>query len=449
LGGLGAGLGGLATVLGLGFEGYAKDQARRVEEERNRKKDLADAQMLKIQMAEHEANTESRKAATKLAQNKALIEQNAYAQLAQDFPDHPDVKGGYIEGGTYSDSLKAAKAERAAGKSVAVALAALGNTFPKDAQVQALVKAGYQPGMTMDSLKEVWDSANERYKLANAYHPPPAQSVVWVHDATTNTDVPMSKDAVLSAPPGRFTKPGGAGAGALSKLPAPLALRVGQFGEMLKKSDDLRKITEGLSVNVGQSAAQDVAEHGFKIGGLAVPGSRAVGSWLANRSNDYATYQAVLTPFVTAAAHAIGGARVNQTQIDQIRNSIEIKPGDSPELKATKAKNMFDLINSTGGALPAEAIAVQEAQMDPAALAALREHGYRGGGLGGQQEPLTVAPPPPPKVTAESTAAKPPPAPGATDVTKMTDRQLWDMKARTPQGLKWLTDHHIPRPPGP
>src|SRR5262245_40218337 len=62
LGGLGAGLGGLATVLGLGFEGYAKDQARRVEEERNRQRDATEAQLVAAQMANYKSQADDRKA---------------------------------------------------------------------------------------------------------------------------------------------------------------------------------------------------------------------------------------------------------------------------------------------------------------------------------------------------------------------------------------------------
>lgn len=170
-------------------------------------------------------------------------------------------------------------------------------------------------------------------------------------------------------------KPGAAGgSGALS---GPIAAKVGQYGEMLKKASDLLPQMDALEVALVPSAAQDVAEHGVKIFGTHIPGTQGVGSLMLNRSPAYAKYQAGLSPFILAAAHALSGARINADQTEQIRHSIEFKPGDSPTVRAQKRKNMVDLVNSIGGALPPDAVADQENQMEPTALTALHGYGYR------------------------------------------------------------------------
>lgn len=170
-------------------------------------------------------------------------------------------------------------------------------------------------------------------------------------------------------------KPGAAGGvGALS---GPIAAKVGQYGEMVKKASDLLPQMDALEVALVPSAAQDVAEHGVKIFGTHIPGTQGVGSMWLNRSPAYAKYQAGLSPFILAAAHALSGARINADQTEQIRHSIEFKPGDSPAVRAQKRKNMIDLVNSIGGALPPDAVAEQEGQMDPSTLASLRGYGYK------------------------------------------------------------------------
>lgn len=160
---------------------------------------------------------------------------------------------------------------------------------------------------------------------------------------------------------------------------APMAAKVGQFGEMLKKYQDLIGSMEGLDVGLSQSAARDIAEHGIGIGSARIPGTKGLGSMLVNKTPQYAQYQAALSPFILAAAHALSGARINQDQVAQIRQSIELQPGDftNPTVRAQKEKNLVDLINSIGGSLPEEAIVAQEDQMDPKAIDALVARGYK------------------------------------------------------------------------
>jgi hypothetical protein len=173
--------------------------------------------------------------------------------------------------------------------------------------------------------------------------------------------------------------PSKAGAGT-GNLAAPIAAKVGQFGEMLKKASDLMALTDNLDVTVGQSTTRDLAEHGVHIPFIGtMPGSKGVGSMLQSHSPEYSQYQAALSPFILAAAHALSGARINQDQVEQIRKSIELAPGDfgNKNVRAQKEKNMIDLINSIGGSLPKEAISAQEGQMDEKAILGLVGRGYR------------------------------------------------------------------------
>ena len=98
-----------------------------------------------------------------------------------------------------------------------------------------------------------------------------------------------------------------------------------------------------------------------------------------NKTPEYSRYQAALSPFILAAAHALSGARINQDQVTQIRHSIEIKPGDGPEIRAQKRKNIVDLINSIGGGLPPDAVSMQEGQMGEG-LSRLQSYGYQPSG---------------------------------------------------------------------
>lgn len=171
---------------------------------------------------------------------------------------------------------------------------------------------------------------------------------------------------------------GKAPTGANGALAAPMAAKVGQAGEMLKKASDLLPAMDALDVHLGGSAAQDIATHGLGVGSLRIPGTQGLGSAMLNNAPDYATYQASLSPFVLAAAHALSGARINDEQVKQIRSSIELKPGDTPQVRAQKKKNVIDLMNSINGSLPPDAVAAQEAQMDAPALTTLRNGGYKG-----------------------------------------------------------------------
>lgn len=170
-------------------------------------------------------------------------------------------------------------------------------------------------------------------------------------------------------------EPAGQGAGS-----APMAAKVGQFGEMLKKAHDVFGAADQMDVTLGQSAANDVAQHGVHIPLLGtVPGSKGAGNLMLSNSPQYAQYQAALSPFILAAAHALSGARINQDQVEQIRRSIELAPGDfgNPQVRQQKEKNLIDLINSIGGSLPQDQITAQEGQMDPEAIKAMTSRGYR------------------------------------------------------------------------
>lgn len=202
------------------------------------------------------------------------------------------------------------------------------------------------------------------------------------------TYVPRSQAAGMRAPQA---------APKAASIAAPMAAKVGQAGEMIKKAADLLPKMEALSVSLGQSAAQDQATHGLGALGVHIPGTQGVGAAIVSRSPEYAQYQAALTPFVLAAAHSIGGARINDTQIAQIRNSVEIKPGESKASRDQKIKNLVDLVNSIAGSLPPDAISQQEGQMEPGLINVLRGYGYRGGTTPQSSGDINLAAPETPK----------------------------------------------------
>ena len=246
-------------------------------------------------------------------------------------------------------------------------------------ETQPLVRKDGTPVMGTNPVKRAIDVADATKGIPTYgdLHPQPSYS------ATPGMDPVTGKPTVytLNTKTGQLASTGigkpGTGAGAVGALAAPMAAKVGQFGEMLKKASDLMPATDALNVSLGSSAAQDVATHGVGAFGMHVPGTQGVGSMMVNKSPEYATYQAALSPFILAAAHALSGARINDTQVQQIRASIEIKPGDLPQVRAQKHKNVIDLINSIGGSLPSDAIAAQEDQMDPNSIALLKGFGYR------------------------------------------------------------------------
>ena len=169
-----------------------------------------------------------------------------------------------------------------------------------------------------------------------------------------------------------------------TNLPPAIAARVGQFGEMLKKAQDVFAVTDNLNITVGQSAAEDIAEHGFGLGSMRIPGTKGIGSMMVNNSPEYSQYQAALTPWVLAAGHAQAGLRVSDVQFDKIRKSVELKPGDfnNPNVVKQKNKNFIDLINSIGGSLPETAIVKQEDQMWEDEMQSMIDRGYKRVGRG-------------------------------------------------------------------
>lgn len=172
---------------------------------------------------------------------------------------------------------------------------------------------------------------------------------------------------------GTVSSKGAAGAG---NLPAAVAQKVGLFGDMLKSGADLLPRMKALDVALSQSAANNIASGAMEH--LHIPGMAGIGQMIMNRSPEYAAYQAALTPFLIATAHALSGARISNEQIDQLRKSIEIQPGDSAALRQQKMVTLMNWMNSQGGALPGSAVTAQEDQMDPKALDLLHQYGYRG-----------------------------------------------------------------------
>ena len=65
-----------------------------------------------------------------------------------------------------------------------------------------------------------------------------------------------------------------------------------------------------------------------------------------------------------------------------IKQSVEMKPNDPPNVRKQRIKNVVDQMNSTAASLPPDMVAQQESQLDPEVLSMLRQYGYRGHGAG-------------------------------------------------------------------
>ncbi len=274
---------------------------------------------------------------------------------------------------------------------------------PKKLTPHAFMADGRPTEGFVDDQGKVYDQNHQPVAgKITPYVAPTAPSVISTPSGVVQVDRQGHATAVTDAKGNPVIKsaPGG---GAMA---APIAAKVAQFGEMLKKAQDITGITDGLDVTVGQSATRDLAEHGVHIPLIGtVPGSKGLGSELMSRTPQYSQYQAALAPFILAAAHALSGARINQDQVEQIRKSIELAPGDftNKDVRAQKEKNMIDLMNSIGGSLPKDAIGAQEGQMDESALSGLAARGYKRIGAPpaptGAAHPLLakygVTPPPP------------------------------------------------------
>lgn len=358
---LGRTLGGAAKVAGAGLEGYGLDQrdrAKRASDDALRV--LAEQKAAQDAESSNVLNTFRRKQTEMLGQSKGpkivghLIDRdgNAYNQY-----DDGNLVKATIQDAPAPKGLTAPTVAQA--PTVSTPAPALGG--PAQAPTAPPARAVAAP-------KPVTPAA-PRFGPRPPATPTPALHEVTLPDGSKVLR-PASADLVTSPPRIAEVKP----------LAAPMAAKVGQFGEMLKKADDLFRISQGMDVSVGASATRDLAEHGVHIPFIGtIPGSKGLGSAMLGHSPEYAQYQAALSPFILAAAHALSGARINQDQVEQIRKSIEVAPGDftNKNVRDQKAKNLIDLINSIGGALPAEAITDQEGQMNAEALTRLTTAGYQ------------------------------------------------------------------------
>ncbi len=233
----------------------------------------------------------------------------------------------------------------------------------------------------VDPQGGVYDSQHQPITgKVTPYVPPVSPTIVPTAGGVVQVDRSGNVKQLVGPDGKPVMKAGAAGVG-VGNLPAPLALKVSQYGELLRKTADLLPMMDKLNVTLGGSAAADVAEHGvhIPIAGVNVPGTQGLGSMMLNNNPDYAQYQAALSPAVIAAAHAQSGARYSAEQGNKIQQSIESKPGDftNPGVLAQKKKNILDLLSSIGSSLPRDAIAAQEAQAGPAALNILQSYGYK------------------------------------------------------------------------
>lgn len=102
-----------------------------------------------------------------------------------------------------------------------------------------------------------------------------------------------------------------------------------------------------------------------------------VGNWMLNKvSPQYAQYTDAMAGALLAAAHSVGGARINKEQVNMFGQQFRVRAGDGPLVNAQKAQSFVGFLNAAAATLPAEEVAKQEALMPAEQLAFLRAHGY-------------------------------------------------------------------------
>lgn len=376
-------VGGIISALGQTVQGYGVDKERRIKDALASRKATQDEQRDKVLNALGAASTRVANANATILENGGKDEGFVFDQAGVPYVKRP---GGVLRPATVeTDTTPKSSAVTASqpvgtppsAPQVAAPPVVSPKFGPRDKFQRVQVTLNGKPAFVLqDEGGNFVDPANHQ-PIAGKVEPFVAPSYSFPTGVDDHGKPVImrgnSKTGALEST-GQGAKPVAGGAGS-----APVMAKVGQFGEMLKKAHDLLPTMDALSVSNAQSAAEDVAQHGIKVPilGVHIPGTQGVGAAIVNRSPEYATYQAALTPFVLAAAHALSGARINQDQVTQIRKSIEIQPGESPASRSQKTKNMLDLINSIGGSLPPDAIGEQEGQMEPAALSKLIELGYR------------------------------------------------------------------------
>lgn len=445
LGGFGTALGGLANVLGLGLEGYAKDEATRVERERQRQQDLNQAAMLKVQMDEHQANVEDRKAATALKQQKATAGHKAFLQLAQEYPNHPDVLAGEIEGGDYSKVLTDARAQAKVDKDKDVKgralFKALGDTFGNDPNVQRFMQGGYS-AEKVDAIGDVWDQASKRYQLVNAYHPPQPRAPRYVvaHDNTTNTDVYVSAEQA-AAMPDRYTKPAGTagrgGAGAIS--PESTQAMFDSAESASKYMDWYEKNHPNgpgwISGGVGSSSIQPRKGLGSSLAAGAA--NIALGVF----DPQYQTYLAAQRRFGNVFSN-LQSRRYTEHQSVLDTDLSGMNPGEAANTIALKKQFRQDLLNSrpappadykrqTSNEFQTPDDTVFGGSTSPSASTSAPS--FNNSLTPAAPRPTTAAP-------AAPTAAPKTSSTGTLDYSTMSKGQLWDQSVRE-NGIKFTIQH--------
>jgi hypothetical protein len=92
----------------------------------------------------------------------------------------------------------------------------------------------------------------------------------------------------------------------------------------------------------------------------------------------YEKYIDAINGSLLAVAHSVGGARINKEQVNMLGGNMMVSANDPPATVQQKTRAIIDFMNSARATLPPDAVAKQEASMDPNALAYLRSKGYGG-----------------------------------------------------------------------
>lgn len=436
LGGLATGLGGLANVLGLGFEGYAKDEAARA----SRQKDLSEVNLRAAEMAHYKAQDDAAKAKTDQEQLErdtlgqygpaaSTGDKAAQGRIVAVFgPRAPTVMEEYRK-------LNSKRTQYDPDRGVMVdldtgAMTPIAGLQPKP-HALVLGEPGYNEAF----------ANQEKIRAQYAYHPPPPQKGMWAHDNTTGTDVWVTPDQAASAPD-RFTKPvGGGGRGGAGAISPESTQAMFDSADSAAKYMDWyeKKHPNGpgwIAGGVGSSSIQprkglgSALEAGAANIALGVfdpeyqtylAAQRRFGNVFSNlQSRRYTEHQSVLDTDLSGMnpGEAANTIALKKQFRQDLLNSRPAPPTDYKRQTATEFQTPDDTI--LGGSPAMTTAPSFQNSLTPAA-------------------PATA--PPTPTTAAPKTKA----VPGATmDYSTMNKGQLWDQAVRE-NGIQWVIKNLGPR----
>ena len=154
----------------------------------------------------------------------------------------------------------------------------------------------------------------------------------------------------------------GAGQTRLPERTQQLGLALNAAAETLPFHDEAKVSPPGLTSGwLGQKGQE---------------GSQVARGILNVTNPKYENYIGGMNGALLAVAHSVGGARINKEQVNMFGGNMMVSPNDPPETIDRKTRAIVDFMNAARTTLPPEAVAGQEAQMKPEALAFLRSKGY-------------------------------------------------------------------------